>query len=107
MAVLSLAPLPPLPVLERFDDAGYRVTSLTSVDADEERADPDKERGRNSLELRLLLGFLEGELGKELGSRSGEMLERPERLGVDSEKYEENKLDVTERTAFGEWSSAS
>lgn len=107
MAVLSLAPLPPLPVLERFDDAGYRVTLLMSVEADEERVDPDEERGRDSLELRLLLGFLKGELGNELGGRSGEMLERLERLGVDSEKYEENKLVVAERAAFGEWSSAS
>jgi hypothetical protein len=36
------------------------------------------------------------------------MLERPEREGVDSEKYEENRLLVTElRAAFGEWSSES
>jgi hypothetical protein len=113
--VQSLAPLPPLLVLVRFDDAGYRVTSLTSVDADverddadEERADPDEERGRDSLELRVLLGFLTGELGNDLGGRSGEMLERPEREGVDSEKYEENRLLVTElRAAFGEWSSES
>lgn len=108
MAVLSLAPLPPLPVLMRFDDAGYRVTSLTSADADEEREDPDEERGRDSLELRLLLGLLTGELGNDLGCRSGETLERPEREEVDSEKYEEKRLGVTElRAAFGEWSSAS
>ena len=73
MVVLSLAPLPPLPVLVRLDDAGYRDNSLTSVeedverdDADEERADPDEERGRDSLELRLLLNFLTGELGNDL-----------------------------------------
>jgi len=112
VAVLSLAP-PPLLELVRFDDAGYRDTLLMSVkveqvDGDEERADPDEGRDRDSLELRLLLDFLAGELGNDFGKTSEETLEQPEREVVESEKYEENKLLViTLRATLRERSSWS